>query len=394
LSWTIEGTSTEEATFCFDIIPYNPQGEMCCKEEHCVTLESCCSGPPSASVTIHEDEITEEMCCYSLDYENVCLPDYYTRLQVEMLTPGLGVQAMGGNNTDFMVTPINASLVELTFNSGTFPEGVYDDVMSFCVTGVSHTSPDIQELRYRWFASVDGGPESIVEINTFDAMCQLPQPPDTCTVITNDMLYCDDNGVYHYSFQVSNFSQGEYDASILVIGPVGNTEPSDFSQQTFPEFPDNTPGAPAFLEYGETTGVLDVTLPNAQLGDSYEFFLSLHDYRMPLANGDYWCCFDTLDIITLDIDISCVGTVAAEPLAHNIYPNPVEDNFTILFKQRIPTDSDIIIKDIRGNLMDIHDIKSETHYHTIDTSEYLSGLYFVIVRDAMGNMTHSKFVRN
>jgi len=395
LSWTIEGTSTEEATFCFDIIPYNPQGEMCCKEEHCVTLESCCTGAPSASVTINEEEMSEEMCCYSLDYENVCLPDYYTRLQVEMLTPGLGVQAMGGNNTDFTVTPINTSLVELTFNSGTFPEGIYNDVMSFCVTGVSHTSPDVQELRYRWFASVDGGPESIVEINTFDAMCQLPSPPDTCTVITNDNLYCDDNGVYHYSFQVSNFSQGEYDASILVIGPVGDTEPSDFSQQTFPEFPDNTPGAPAFLEYGMTSGVLDVVLPNAQLGDSYQFFLSLHDYRMPEEDGDFWCCFDTLDVITLDIDFDCgIGGLVEDPLSHEIYPNPVEDNFTILFKQRIPADSDIIIKDIRGNLMDIHDIKSETHYHTINTSEYLTGLYFVIVRDSLGNMTHSKFVRN
>jgi hypothetical protein len=395
LSWTIEGTSSEESEFCFDIIPYNPAGEMCCKEQHCVTLESCCMGDPIATLTTEEVDLGEDTCCYAIDYENICLPDYYTRLQVQMMTPGLGLSVGTLANSDFIATIINASLIELTYDNGaTFPEGVYDDVMSYCVSGLTHTSPDMQEVRYSWFASVDGGPEAIVELNTETTICPLPMAPDTCTVISEDMLYCDDNGVYHYRFKVTNLSQGEYDATVLVIGPLGDTEPSDFSQQTFPDFPDNTPGASPFLEYGETTDFLDVALPNASLGDSYSFFLSMHDYRMPLDDGDYWCCFDTLDVITLDIDFPCSGSgIAESPLEHDVYPNPVHDNFTLRFKRRIPANAEMLIMNTSGNLMDVHVLETDSHFHTVDTGAYLPGLYYVMVRDDMGHVTYSKFIR-
>ena len=391
LTWDINAINFQADTYkyCFYIAPYNTGGP-CCKEQHCIELISCCDPEevPSCTLTESISETEGEQCCYDFAYSYTdCLSESFNNITVNMLTDGLGISGIGHGIYD--VTTINENTLYINNSEEPLPSG--ENILAFtvCLEGLTSSTPETQMIRIDWGGEV-GEQNLILSSSEKELTCTPPE--DECTVVTDARIYCGDDGLYHYEFKVTNVSDRQKDASIIVLDNGGN--PGDFVPQTFPPFPDHRPNGVAYLPYGETTELLDIALPNATLGSSYEFFISLHDYRnVDPEDGDYWCCF-TPDTITIDIDILCdEDNLTSEPLDHLTYPNPVIDQLKIEFNEALETDTKLLIQGIEGATINQKQLVKGTKEDKLNTSDLTPGLYFLKFVDKNGKVKHSMFVK-
>ena len=276
-------------------------------------------------------------------------------------------------------------------DGGFFPEGSLNDVMEFCVEGMTSMSTEEQQASITWGYLENDGVNSL-EPESCTLNCAIP--PDACAELVNPSLSCDNNGVYHYTFSIRNVNERMLDASIAVLGPIGSTTPDDFSQATFPTFPDHTPNGAPFLLYNETTEVFDITLPNAVLGSNIEFIISLHDYRnINPEDEDYWCCYTPISF-DIPIDAPCIqGLTIEDPLAYDLFPNPTKAFFSVTFDTPLGTEAELILLDINGEVKSKTNLESGTESHTLNVADFPTGIYFVSVFDNDGNEYHQRFLK-
>ena len=390
LSWDINANNyvAEAAIYCFDIAPYNHNGP-CCKAQHCVELESCCTDIPGNTKNMIDSE-TE--CCYAYGYDS-CIPDFYVSITFDMLTEGLSL-SVSSVMDGFQVSGQEGGPLMLTrLDGGFFPEGTLENVLEFCVEGMGSESPEMQELSMTWGA-IEGDGVVLLEAELCTLEC--PIPPDECAELIDPVDYCDDNFVYHYQFSVKNINSKMLEASIVVLGPVEDTGtvPGDFSQSTFPDFPDHTPNGDPYLEYNETTEVYDITLPNASLGSSYEFIISLHDYRnINAEDGEYWCCYTPVSF-TIDVTVPCGGAPEINTgMEYIVYPNPLEDVFVMKFDQVVENNTTLIISDLNGNIVKSESLRSKINTHRMEVSDLSTGIYYISVYNDAGLGYHQRFVK-
>ncbi len=390
LSWGIDALSSfseETITYCFDIAPYGSEGP-CCKEQHCVELTNCCPTdiPPTKS-TVMQDM---DDCCYTFGYET-CQEDYIVVADFAMLTEGLGFTATASDG--YQVNTFSDRTFSLTMTGGSFlPPGNHSDILQFCIDGMNSMSPEEQEFTVTWRALVEDGTQ-VIGIDTCTLNC--PIPPDQCAELIDPEVYCDDNGVYHYQFRIKNINELEYEASIAVLGPEGTTIPADFSQATFPDFPDHTPNGEEYLEHNETTGIIDITLPNAILGSTYQFIISLHDYRNidPLT-GDYWCCYTPGEPFTITVDEDCIiGFTDPNPVEYFVYPNPASEVFTVRFMKPLESASELVMVNINGEIKNRVALPAGATAHSLGIADLNTGMYFISVKDEQGNEYGERFVK-
>ena len=304
-----------------------------------------------------------------------------------------GLELSGSAILDgYVVTQPTPTTVQLLMIGGeTFPDGLFDEVMQFCIEGLTSVSPEEQEVSITW---ITGSGDAQEEVASETCTTSCPLPKDQCAELVDPLIYCDDNGVYHYQFSVRNINDRELDASIVVLGPEGTTVPDDISQLTFPDFPEHLPNSDPYLEYNNTTEVIDITLPNATIGSTYEFIISLHDYRNINEELDeYWCCY-TCETFTIDVDTECTGSlVSDDPLEHIIYPNPSDNNFRMQFYSALVGDVDILVKNMKGETFNVPSQVSGNDIYNMNIESLIPGLYFVILKDDYGNISQSKFIK-
>ena len=387
LSWGIDALRSlneEMSTYCFEIVPYNHDGP-CCKAEHCIELNNCCELLAPVKSVVNAD--TEDGCCYDFGYET-CVEELFISADIEILTEGLTIES-SEIGVEFSVVQVSDTQIRLTSADGNFlPAGTFDNALQLCVGGLNSLSPEEQEISITWLA----------ESETFEPeLCPLAciPPEDVCAELIDPLLFCDDEGVYHYQFRIKNVNDRMLDASIAVLGPEGNTVPTDFSQATFPDFPDHTPNGDPFLVYDATTDLIDITLPNAVLGSNYEFIISLHDYRnINAEDGDYWCCYTPVEF-TIDVTETCIsGLLSEEPLLYTVYPNPAKDFFSVAFHRPLESDAELLMTDINGVVQHREDLEQGTSQYSIGVGEMQLGLYLVSVQDDAGHVHYERFFKN
>lgn len=387
LSWGIDALrslSEESTTYCFEIVPYNQDGP-CCKAEHCIELTNCCELLAPVKSVINADD--EDGCCYDFGYET-CVEEFFQSAEIEILTEGLTIES-SEVGAEFSIVQVSDTQIRVTSADGTFlPAGTYDNALQLCVGGLNSLSPEEQEISITWLA----------ESETFEPeLCPLAcvPPEDVCAELIDPLLFCDDEGVYHYQFRIKNVNDRMLDASIAVLGPEGNTLPTDFSQATFPDFPDHTPNGDPFLVYDATTDLIDITLPTAVFSDRFDFIISLHDYRnINVEDGDYWCCYTPVQFV-IDVDQTCVGGLIGEdPLSYAVYPNPAKDFFSVAFQQPIQGEAELVMTDINGVVQHREDLVQGTSQYTIGVGGMQLGLYFISVQDEAGNVHYERFFKN
>ncbi len=391
LSWGIDALrslSEETTTYCFEIAPYNHDGP-CCKAQHCIELDNCCEVLAPVKSLISSD--TEEGCCYNFGYET-CVGDYFMSAEIEILTEGLTLE-VNDIGAEFNVEVISDAKLLFTAQDNEFlPIGDFSSALELCVGGMTSISPEEQEVSITWQALIG------TITGTFaPELCPLActPPEDDCAELIEPSLFCDDDGVYHYQFSIKNVNDRMLDASIAVLGPEGNTLPTDFSQATFPDFPDHTPNGDPFLVYNDATDLIDITLPNAVLGSNYEFIISLHDYRnINAEDGDYWCCYTPVEF-TIDVTEACIsGLLSEEPLLYSLYPNPAKDFFSVAFHRPLESEAELLMTDINGVVQHREDLEQGTSQYSIGVGEMQLGLYLVSVQDKAGHVHYERFFKN
>ncbi len=209
---------------CFEINLKGLDGNYfaCCEEseEQCVTLTPCCQPCDNLEVSITATSLgSDESCCYGLSLNNQCSFQYFTRLDVNILTPNVHFGFISPDANWSNCTPPTLQNICLEPNSGTIGSGNFNDVLQFCLTNVTSLSQVPQEINVKFYTSNINGLDSLACDTLIYLECPFkPTPNDSCVIVTNSIAYCDpENNKYNVSMTIMNNSNPSFCAQELVI---------------------------------------------------------------------------------------------------------------------------------------------------------------------------------
>lgn len=273
---------TTPTTVCLDII-YISDDYQCCHYEYCVTLEPI---DPCAYIDLISTKLdTDEGCCYDMEVVNNYCDDYFVGIQTEILTPGVSFASFNGGSTWTTAANSANTTVDWTPNSGFILTGNTLD-MNFCLEGIVTYSQIPQEIAFNWLAIDPATGETIIACtDTLEFECE------TCIILSEEEVFCDENGNYFYTFTLLNNTVPPKTATNIaleVYTPAG----VDFNLNTIP----------VNLSSGSThTETVAITGP-VSAGD-------IISYKVLLLDDEGWCChLDSLEFVLPDCEIGCTCT--------------------------------------------------------------------------------------
>lgn len=276
---------------CFDVALFgtSPNGDSypCCfsEEEHCITLEPCCDPCEGTDVIAHSVQVdpTQETCCWSLDLVNECEPSIFTKVEIEVTTPGVsfGSHWTGGTNPGDWNNPISSpTVVQWAHNSGHIPNGALNNIINFCLDDIDNPSEVPQTVVVKWISTDPNGIDRVEceEVLTFQ--CEFEDY--NCAEVLDEHIVCNPDGTYTYCLTIENTSTDMHDATHILLNvtsPTGVT----FSPDAFP----------VSLPYGATTTICTTISSTGTLnpGDKITFDIRLAN----LTAADHWCCFESTE---------------------------------------------------------------------------------------------------
>ena len=209
---------------CFEINLKGLDGNYfaCCEEseEQCVTLTPCCQPCDNLEVSITATSLgSDESCCYGLSLNNQCSFQYFTRLDVNILTPNVHFGFISPDANWSNCTPPTLQNICLEPNSGTIGSGNFNDVLQFCLTNVTSLSQVPQEINVKFYTSDINGLDSLACDTLIYLECPFkPTTNDSCVIVTNSIAYCDpETNKYNVSMTIMNNSNPSFCAQELVI---------------------------------------------------------------------------------------------------------------------------------------------------------------------------------
>ncbi|MCE7926458.1 MAG: gliding motility-associated C-terminal domain-containing protein [Haliscomenobacteraceae bacterium CHB4] len=195
----------------------------CCHREVPVSLslKPCCD--PCSDISVQESPLvvpgSSEQCCWSLDIVNNCAYKFFTKVETEIITPGIqfGYHSLGGPDaSDWNMggsTP--TSLIWVMNGPNYIPSGTTMDIIQFCLDGIDHASESPQLIAIKWFTKDRFGKDSLACTDTLTLPCE-PVIDYECLEVTNQLLECfPDDSLYCYSFTVENTSDIPFGATNL-----------------------------------------------------------------------------------------------------------------------------------------------------------------------------------
>ena len=290
LTITPDSPVTTPTSLCFNIALFgtdpNGQSYPCCfsQEKHCISLEPCCEDPcegTSVDVQPIQTSALQESCCWTLDLTNDCEPSAFTKVEIEVTTPGVifGSHFTGGASPTDWNNPLSLpTRIQWAHTSGAIPNGFIDDVINFCLDDIDNASEIPQTVVVKWI-STDAFGMDIVECEEIITL-ECPFEDDKCVEISEEIIECNPDGTYTYCFTVKNVSTGMHDATHILINV---TDPTDVSF---------TPDAfPVLLPYGASVNICTTisTVGSLSAGDKITFEVRLAN----LTSADHWCCFES-----------------------------------------------------------------------------------------------------
>lgn len=209
---------------CFEINLKGLDGNYfaCCEEseEQCITLIPCCLPCEVLEVSITSTSLgNKESCCYGLSLNNQCSYQYFTRMDVNILTSNVHFGFISPDANWSNCTPPTLQNICLEPNSGTIGSGNFNDVLQFCLTNVTSLSQVPQEINVKFYTSDINGLDSLACDTLIYLECPFkPTTNDSCVIVTNSIAYCDpENNKYNVSMTIMNNSNPSFCAQELVI---------------------------------------------------------------------------------------------------------------------------------------------------------------------------------
>jgi hypothetical protein len=194
----------------------------CCEEseDQCVTLTPCCLPCEDLEVKIHPIAIGgKDICCYSLSISNQCNYQYFTKMDVTILTPNVHFGYISANSSWSNCTPPTLQNICMAPNSGTIGSGNFNDVIQFCMANVTSSSQVPQQINVKFYTADSNGSDSLACDTIIYLACPfMPTLNDSCVIVSNSIVYCDpENNKYNVSMTITNNSNPNFCAQELVI---------------------------------------------------------------------------------------------------------------------------------------------------------------------------------
>lgn len=292
---------TSPTTVCFDT--GLSSSDSCCHSpiEHCIVLEPCCDPCEERGYTVHQLPPADS-CCHSLDITNGCNFNYFTKLELQLITSGVcfGSHWTGGPTPGDWFNPISTpNAIQWQHISGSVPKGTIPNLLNFCISKIDMVSEIPQTVLLNWYTIGSNGQDSIACTDTLVFDCDIQE--FDCLLVLEDSINCakdaDGNLYYQYTMTFKNTSQPQHFATELIFNQIGGPP--------LVVFPNPVNFYPPGANWGDITTITTDFYPLSTVspGDKLIFTLSLNDKFHP----DDWCCFesDTLCVFVPECD-TCI----------------------------------------------------------------------------------------
>ncbi|MFT6739692.1 MAG: hypothetical protein ACJAVF_001190 [Paraglaciecola sp.] len=299
--FTPNNTVVNPTPYCFTVSYFNLENDVCCHFETCITLDPCdpCD-KEFIDLAAMETPGTTDGCCHSIDVTNNWVPNYFTKIRTNLLTPGVDFAGeTAGTGWDVSGT---ATSLDWTGTGGIpIPTGLSSQAMNFCFDNIQNWSQTPQQVEFEWITIDAMGEESIVCVDTLTFYCE------PCVKFLEEDITCLPDGCIDYTFTIQNNTANSSSSpqnvdmvAILFQTPGLTITPSPTSWNiTLP------PGA---------TTTQTITICGATAGQSI-------DFKFLLINGNIdifdWCCHTEQSIIMPDCDQNpdCIDQILIDPSA-------------------------------------------------------------------------------
>lgn len=258
---------TQPTEICFNVVLSTDDGE-CCHFMHCITLmpNEPCEAIGLEAISAQSDE----GCCYEIIANNDYCPNFFTRIEAVIQTPGVYFSTYSGGSTWTPTANAASTTIDWIPTAGTVPMGNSSE-MFFCLDGV--TMMGGQTIIFNWYA-VDPvtGEEVLICREELQFECE------PCLLVYDEEIICNADGTYSFTFTVQN-----------------NTFPAVTSTDIAIEV--NTPLSaiitPNFFHISLASGqstTLTATISGVSPGD-------ILNYKVVIMDESGWCCHvDGLEI--------------------------------------------------------------------------------------------------
>jgi len=269
--------------------------EECCTNEEQVqiSLQPCCN--PCSEIQMVDFPLQEDGagCCYSMDIENNCPYDFFTKVETKVITPGVefGYHALGGPSAQgWNIGQSTPTSILWEMNGNAYiPHGTTMDLIQFCLDDIEEQSEVPQLIQVSWITEGHNGKDSIACMDTLRFNCE-PVVDYNCLEVSEPLLECfADSNLYCYTFTVKNVSDIPFGATNLDLFEASGA-PIEFigGGGTFPLPP---------LNQGDSIRLTACFVPDMfPLVDSFLVF----QYRLRYLMGDTCCYESSLDTVLIE----------------------------------------------------------------------------------------------
>ena len=235
-----------------------------------------------------------DSCCWSLDILNRWEEQNITRIEAEIITPGL-IYSEVITDQGFVVDAANGNaknLASIRFQNNNIPTDDFIGALNFCFAGGQANSG--QQVMFRWYEQLPGLEEQLVCTEVLSSSCNSPIADSLCISVFADSVFCDTLDLFTYQFQISN----ESNRSITAINLYPDSLNSNF------QFEPSTLNLTSPLAAGQASDLLTVTI----LSDTVVTDTTPFDFNIVAFHNDnqYYCSdLDSLNLLLLPCCLSC-----------------------------------------------------------------------------------------
>ena len=188
----------------------------CCTapKDWCVTLKPCCNPCEKISVAVNN----RDSCCYSLDFKYDCDYQVFTKIEFDILTPGVSFGSHAHNSAWSLCNVPTLTNVCILPPLGTMPSGVFNNLFSFCLTDINSPLEIPQQVKIKYWMLGSNGQDSLACDTILRFNCGYTQKP--CVFITDEKIECfKDSMKYKITVTVKNLSSPSFTAyNLMFIG--------------------------------------------------------------------------------------------------------------------------------------------------------------------------------
>jgi|GEM_PF-1039591 len=147
---------------CFRIGLYSDSLGCNSVDSICVLLKPCCDPCDMVAATVESLNV-DNACCYKLDLHRSCGYVLFTKVETEILTPGVvfSTTSLGGPDAaDWYIYP-GATSTSVSYGtvSGAIQTNLLDDIIQFCLDSITSNNQIPQKIVVRWYNATATGDE-------------------------------------------------------------------------------------------------------------------------------------------------------------------------------------------------------------------------------------------